>query len=136
VLQQNSNGLGLKAQDSIDFIKFLSAEARKYGLAIGLKNSASIIGEALPYVDFAVNEQCAAYKECNLFAAFTAANKPVFQIEYPNIGSNGAASSDRKKACALAAGVGSDRFSTVIKEYSLDGWVQYCDGAMYETPTN
>ena len=32
--------------------------------------------------DFAVNEQCAHYRECALLTPFIKANKPVFEIEY------------------------------------------------------
>jgi len=53
-LQQTNNGLDLTA--AIDYVKFLSTEAAKYNLAIGLKNAGDIIGDVLKHVDFAVNE--------------------------------------------------------------------------------
>jgi hypothetical protein len=56
---ENDNGLGLTKQDSINFIKFMSDEARQYNMATGLKNSMEILPNVDRYVQFAVNEQCA-----------------------------------------------------------------------------
>ncbi|RXG45330.1 hypothetical protein VDGE_30082 [Verticillium dahliae] len=72
----NRNGLGLTAADSIDCISFLAFEARRRGLAMGLKNGGSIIKNVLPVIDFSVNEECAAYSECDLYKAVTDASKP------------------------------------------------------------
>ncbi|KAH6714476.1 hypothetical protein BKA61DRAFT_432965, partial [Leptodontidium sp. MPI-SDFR-AT-0119] len=52
-------------------------------LAIGLKNSIDILPDVTPIIQFADNEQCAAFGECNYCGAFLAAGKPVFHIEYP-----------------------------------------------------
>ncbi|SPO01409.1 related to endo alpha-1,4 polygalactosaminidase precusor [Cephalotrichum gorgonifer] len=127
---QNDNGLDLTAEDSTSFVKFLSAEAAKYKLAVGLKNAGDIIPSVLPDVDFSVNEQCAQYNECDTFAAFVDDAKPVFQIEYPKGTPDKLAKSDAEKSCD---GTGAGRFSTVLKKMELDGWVQYCDGKSYET---
>ncbi|PNH44602.1 hypothetical protein VD0004_g3094 [Verticillium dahliae] len=76
LVQTNRNGLGLTAADSIDCISFLAFEARRRGLAMGLKNGGSIIKNVLPVIDFSVNEECAAYSECDLYKAVTDASKP------------------------------------------------------------
>ncbi|KAL9947824.1 hypothetical protein D7B24_008435 [Verticillium nonalfalfae] len=127
----NRNGLGLTAADSIDYITFLAFEARRHGLAMGLKNGGSILKNVLPVIDFSVNEECAAYGECDLYKAVTDAGKPVFHIEYPDMTKNGVQDKDARRRACKAKGAG--RFSTVMKGLDLNGWVQYCDGNEYKT---
>lgn len=78
----NENGLGLTEADSIDFLTFLASESHSRGMAIGLKNGGDIIGSVIDKMQWSVNEQCAEYNECDVYAAFTEVNKPVFHIEY------------------------------------------------------
>ncbi|KAL6921685.1 hypothetical protein ACHAPO_007018 [Fusarium lateritium] len=131
---QNDNGLGLTQKDSIDYVKFLAAEAAKYNMSTGLKNAGDIIKSVLPYVQFSVNEQCVEYSECEIFAAFIKAKKPVFNIEYPK-GAPKVKEADRKVICSKKGKAkGTNGFSTVIKKMNLDGWVQYCTGNIYNTP--
>jgi endo-alpha-1,4-polygalactosaminidase (GH114 family) len=78
----NENGLGLTEADSIDFLTFLASEAHSRGMSIGLKNGGDIIGSVIDKMQWSVNEQCAEYNECDVYAAFTEVNKPVFHIEY------------------------------------------------------
>jgi hypothetical protein len=125
--QNNENGLGLTQADSVSFVKFLASTALSHGLATGLKNAGEIIPDVLPSVQFSVNEQCAAYKECSTFAAFVNASKPVFHIEYP-------ASKPKISNVTACTAKGTAGFSTVIKKMSLDGFVQYCDGSTFTTP--
>jgi hypothetical protein len=42
--------------DSIDYVKFLSREARSRGVGISLENALEIIPNVIDHVDFAVNE--------------------------------------------------------------------------------
>ncbi|KAI7493607.1 hypothetical protein KC367_g8515 [Hortaea werneckii] len=134
----NENGLGLSEGDSIDFLQFLSAEARNHTLAIGLKNAGSIIPDVLDIMSFSVNEQCVQYSECETFAPFVEKGKPVFHIEYPNDESlNNVAKSAVNDICSDGGSAsGSSDFSTVIKDMDLSGWVEYCDGAVADTATS
>ncbi|KAG5756254.1 hypothetical protein H9Q69_000591 [Fusarium xylarioides] len=130
---QNDNGLKLTKKDSIDYIKFLAAEAAKYNMSTGLKNAGDIISSVLPYVQFSVNEQCVEYSECETFAKFIKAKKPVFNIEYPK-GAPKVKESDRKAICSKKGKAkGTEGSSTVIKKMNLDGWVMYCTGNTYQT---
>ncbi|KAB8302391.1 hypothetical protein EYC80_005813 [Monilinia laxa] len=79
----NDNGLGLTEDDSIDFMQWLAAEAHGRGMGIGLKNAGEIIDQVLDNVQFAVNEQCVQYQECDTWQVFIDHGKPVFNIEYP-----------------------------------------------------
>ncbi|CAG8899242.1 unnamed protein product [Penicillium egyptiacum] len=78
----NENGLGLTEADSVDFLTFLASEAHSRGMSIGLKNGGDIIGSVIDKMQWSVNEQCAEYNECEVYAVFTEVNKPVFHIEY------------------------------------------------------
>ncbi|BBG65395.1 endo alpha-1,4 polygalactosaminidase precusor [Hydrogenimonas sp.] len=78
----NDTGFDLTAQDQAAFNKFLSSIARREGLFIGLKNDMGQIEELEPYFDFAVNEQCHEYGECDLLEPFIRNGKPVFNVEY------------------------------------------------------
>ncbi|OAG05914.1 endo alpha-1,4 polygalactosaminidase precursor [Paraphaeosphaeria sporulosa] len=136
---QNDNGLGLTAADSIAFMAYLSNLTVPLHLALGLKNAGDIIAEVLPIVHFSVNEQCVEESECDTFAPFVAADKPVFHIEYPDGAGDqsGLKKSVVQKYCGdQGAAAGSGGFSTVLKKMDLDGWVEYCDEAVRITAVN
>lgn len=78
----NRNGLGLTAENQLDYNRFLADGAHARGLAIGLKNDLAQVKALEPSFDYAVNEQCNQYKECRKLAPFTLAGKPVFNAEY------------------------------------------------------
>ncbi|CAH0037927.1 unnamed protein product [Clonostachys solani] len=128
----HKNGFGLTKADSIDFIKFLSYEARRHGMSIGLKNAGEIISDVINVVDFQVNEQCVEYNEGQTFQAFIKANKPVFHIEYPKGAPGSVRAKTREK---ISNAKGTQGFSTVLKTMDLNGWVQLCDGRQFTTWT-
>lgn len=66
----------------VDYVKFMATEAASLNLAIGLKNGIGMIPDLVSVVQFAVNEACHVYDECDAYKPFTAANKAVFNIEY------------------------------------------------------
>jgi len=78
----NDTGFDLTSADQLDFNRFLAAAAHDRGLLVGLKNDLDQIPELVGVFDFAVNEQCHEYDECELNAPFLAAGKPVFNAEY------------------------------------------------------
>jgi hypothetical protein len=79
---QHDSGFDLDAASQLDFNRFLAAEAHARGLAVGLKNDVDQIRDLVADFDFAVNEQCFEYDECDVYAEFTSAGKPVFNAEY------------------------------------------------------
>jgi hypothetical protein len=81
-------------------------------------------------VQFSVNEECSVYDECDMFAAFVKADKPVFHIEYPPDAPDTVSADDVEDACSPR---GSSGFSTVLKTMDLDGWVEYCNGETADT---
>ncbi|KAI9155141.1 hypothetical protein HJFPF1_07715 [Paramyrothecium foliicola] len=131
---QNDNGLNLTRQDTINFVKFLSAEAASHNMSTGLKNAGDVISDVLADVAFSVNEQCVEYSECETFKAFVDAGKPVFHIEYPGGAPDDIEPAKAREICSgRGKAAGTEGFSTVIKKMKLDGWVRYCDGKTYNT---
>jgi hypothetical protein len=80
--RQNNPGFPITAADQQSFIRGLAARAHELGLGYALKNDLDEIPALLGDVDFAVNEECFAFAECDLLAPFIAAGKAVFQVEY------------------------------------------------------
>lgn len=78
----NESGFPLTAEDQLTYNIWLSAEAHQRGLSIGLKNDLDQIPQLLPYFDWALNEQCFQYDECELLLPFVDAGKAVFGVEY------------------------------------------------------
>jgi hypothetical protein len=81
VYQANS-GFRITRADAIRYLRFLAAEARKRGLAIGLKNVTELSEDVLPRFQFAVTEDCLDQGFCGESKNFIEAGKPVFAIEY------------------------------------------------------
>ncbi|KAF9736317.1 endo alpha-1,4 polygalactosaminidase precursor [Paraphaeosphaeria minitans] len=127
--QQNDNGLNLQPGDAIAYMQWMATEAAKHSMEIGLKNALDIVDALTPTLSFAVNEQCAQLSECDRYAAFLAAGKPVFHVEYPTPLDAAAA---RGVGCT---GPGTAGMSSVLKRLALDGLAVYCDGSVVDTPT-
>jgi hypothetical protein len=78
----NDTGFDLVASDQLAFNRFLAAEAHERNLAVGLKNDLDQVADLVDDFDFAINEQCHQYDECEKLAPFIDAGKPVFNAEY------------------------------------------------------
>jgi len=117
----NETGFNLSAEDQLDYNKFLADEAHKRGLSIGLKNDLNQIHELVQYFDFAVNEQCQEYEECDLLLPFIEVNKPLFHVEYNQKyidNTNGA----RDTLCQESK---KNKFETLILPLDLDDSFRY-----------
>lgn len=84
----NNTGFSMTANDQLVFNRWLAEEAHLRGLSIGLKNDVDQIVELEPWFDWALNEQCAEFDECDLMSPFTDAGKAVFGVEYSGNASN------------------------------------------------
>jgi hypothetical protein len=131
-------------------------------MSMGLKNAEELLDSVLPYINFAVNEECASMANsegCEPYSPLIRAGKPVFHIEYAKwtpMGANNVTIRSDKMAymrytsdaleqlyCLNTTLRGMKRvpgdvaplFSTVIKVLGLDGWVLYCDGKWGVTVT-
>ncbi|KAF2691981.1 glycoside hydrolase family 114 protein [Lentithecium fluviatile CBS 122367] len=100
----NNDGFGKPASAHASYVKFLASEAASLDLAIGLKNALDLIPDVVDVVQFAVNEQCHEYSECDAYKPFSDAGKAVFNIEYGG-------------QCGAVEGV---TLSTVLKSLDLN----------------
>jgi hypothetical protein len=110
----NNSGFALGYNDQIAYNSALAEAAHGLGLAIGLKNDLDQIKDLVGHFDFAVNEECFQYGECNLLKPFVDAGKPVFGIEY---------TLSTSSFCPQA---NSMNFDFLKKNLSLDAWRQSC----------
>lgn len=103
----NNSGFPLAANDQITYNTWLATEAHSRGLSIGLKNDLDQIATLLPHFDWALNEQCFQYDECNLLLPFIQAGKAVFSVEYKG---------ELADFCPRAT---AKQFSWLLKEWDL-----------------
>jgi hypothetical protein len=75
-------GFPISYADQITYNTFLANAAHARGLSIGLKNDLYQVADLLPIFDWALNEQCFEFAECDTLRPFVAAGKAVFQVEY------------------------------------------------------
>lgn len=122
----NDNGLGLTPDDTINYMRFLAAEAHARNLSIGLKNALEVASDLLPDMQWSVNEQCLEYDECHLLQPFIQQQKPVFHVEYPK----GDAEDNQRVAAntysSICDAASTDGFSTIIKNMNLDEFTETC----------
>lgn len=78
----NQNGFSLTAAQQLDYNRFLAREAHARGLSVGLKNDLGQVRALAPDFDWALNEQCFQYDECDALQPFLDAGKAVFEVEY------------------------------------------------------
>ena len=110
----NNSGFPLTAADQLQFNRWLAARAHERGLSIGLKNDLDQISELVDDFDWALNEQCFHYDECDLLLPFIQKGKAVFGVEYTG---------DPVNFCPRA---NSRNFDWLKKNLKLDAWRQSC----------
>lgn len=110
----NDTGFPLTYKDQINYNIFLANEAHARGLSIGLKNDLDQVEDLLPYFDWALNEQCFQYEECNALMPFINAGKAVFQVEY------------FLKLRSFCSSANRLNFNSIKKRLRLDAWRRSC----------
>ena len=111
---QNPTGFNLRRSDQLAFNRWLAAAAHERGLAAGLKNTLSLAEALEPAFDFAILEQCFAYRECSLAAPFLDAGKAVLDVEYDIA---------RRRFCPRTRELG---IVAMRKHLELDAWRAPC----------
>ena len=105
----------------------VARHAHNLGLSVGMKNGLEVVDpKTVQAFDWALNEECFYYHECNRMSPFVAAGKAVFQAEY--------VSDWRKRhvktADAVAAKVCEESrdlgFSTLVKQHVPDKTFTHC----------
>ena len=117
----NNSGFDLSGADQIDYNRFLAEEAHARGLSIGLKNDLEQIPELLDDFDWALDEECVTWNECELLEPFIDAGKAVFHVEYVDDPSDG-----QDLADAICPDALDRQFSTLVKEWDLGPWRIAC----------
>ncbi|WP_405981002.1 endo alpha-1,4 polygalactosaminidase [Streptomyces sp. NBC_00158] len=79
---RNDSGFPLTAEHQLAYNRLIARLAHDRGMAVGLKNDLDQIPQLVGDYDFAVNEQCAEYDECDTLTPFIKAGKAVFHAEY------------------------------------------------------
>jgi hypothetical protein len=78
----NDNGLDLTPEQQIDFNRWLAEQARSRNLNVGLKNAVELLPALGEHFDFAINESCYRYKECDGYDHMRSQGKAIFIAEY------------------------------------------------------
>ena len=82
----NKTGFPLTAAEQLATTASLANHAHPRGLSVGAQERPRPVRPLLPYFDFAINEQCVQYKECDYPAPglvdWAASGKAVFEVEY------------------------------------------------------
>ncbi|MFI9629663.1 endo alpha-1,4 polygalactosaminidase [Streptomyces sp. NPDC052042] len=110
----NDTGFPLKAGHQLAYNRMIARLAHERGMSVGLKNDLAQIPALVDVFDFAVNEECAQYDECDQYRPFVQARKAVLHVEYavPN-----------KEFCAESRRLG---LSSMSKNLKLDVWRGPC----------
>jgi hypothetical protein len=116
----NDSGFNLNASDQLAFNRLVANEAHIRGLSVGLKNDLDQIRDLIDYFDFAVNEQCFEFSECDTLASFTQAGKAVLSAEYKQAYVND--QNTRNTLCNEAQRL---QFSTLVLPLDLDDAFRY-----------
>ncbi|CAM9970119.1 unnamed protein product, partial [Scytosiphon promiscuus] len=100
-------GVNVTADEQMAYSIFLATEAHSRNLSIGLKNDLYHLAELESYFDWAINESCFEWNECDGYTTtFIAAGKAVFHTEYES----------NLTFCAEANAMG---MSSLLKAYDL-----------------
>ena len=110
----NDTGFPLSAADQLAFNRWLAVQAHARGLSIGLKNDLDQVTELVADFDWALNEQCFQYDECDTLLPFVQAGKAVFGVEY---------SGNTTDFCPQA---NANNFDWLQKKMDLDAWRVPC----------
>ena len=110
----NDSGFPIARADSLRYVRWLTRVAHRHGLAVGLKNALGLVRALADHVQWALNEECVHYLECDRYAPMVQRGKPVFVLEYGG-------SHERMCRVARKAGLFAQQ-----KRLSLDAWSRPC----------
>jgi len=111
----NDTGFPLTYADQLEYNIWLADAAHARGLSIALKNDMDQIADLLSHFDWALNEECFQFEECDTLLPFVAAGKAVFNVEYELATS---------EFCAQAIALG---FNSLKKNLNVDAERESCD---------
>jgi hypothetical protein len=109
----NDSGFPLTAGDQLRFNRWLADEVHRQGMSVGLKNDLDQVPALVHDFDFAVNEQCFEFSECDALLPFVRAGKAVLHVEYDV---------PAERFCGQVP----SGFSSMQKRLDLDAWRRPC----------
>jgi hypothetical protein len=115
-------GFPIGIPESLDYLSYLSTEAHRRNLAIGLSNAAELAANVQPDFDFVVAASCLEFDECGRYRAFFDANKAVLHVEF--VGDIAAGANDLAAMCQDSNRSG---YRTIVKLRALDAWRLTCE---------
>jgi hypothetical protein len=107
-------GFPLTVKDQLAYIRWLAAEARSRGLAVGLMNALELAPELIEDVDYAVSEGCFEAEACAALLAYRKRDMAAYVVEYTNV---------RRKMDAYCAEATELDLQLIFKTQSLNGKV-------------
>jgi hypothetical protein len=114
----NKTGFPLTYQDQLNYNIFLANAAHERGLSVALKNDIEQIVDLEPYFDWALNEQCFEYRECDWpnggLLNFINAGKAVMNVEY------------KLRTSKFCPQANAWNFNSMKKNLDLDAWMEPC----------
>ncbi len=116
----NDTGFDFDESDQLEYNRFIADAAHERGLSVGLKNDIGQLDALAESFDWALNEECHAYDECDAYPAFLETGKAVFNAEYVDDWSD--APTLAEMICPAFPGL-----STIIKEWDLTANRLACD---------
>jgi len=114
---QEETGFPTSAQDQLTYNLWLSEQAHRRGMSIGLKNDPEQVEDLLKHYDWSLIEDCSVYEWCEMLLPYIQAGKPVFQVEYTDT------YTATDQFCEES---GRSGFSGFLKNRELDAWVEFC----------
>jgi hypothetical protein len=116
----NASGFQLNDTEQLDYNRFLADSAHERGLGIALKNDVEQVEDLIDWFDYTVNEECAAFDECDTLRPFVAAGKAVLHTEYVDRWAD--APEKAAEVCGIEPG-----FSTIVKTWDLGPELLACE---------
>jgi len=104
------SGFPLTYDDQLAYNRWFALEAHQRGLAVALKNDLEQVPDLVDDFDFAINESCLVFDECDSLEPFVAAGKAVLHVEYEPSG------------CPPQR----PGFSSLLKRSELDAYIAPC----------
>ncbi len=111
---ENDTSFSLSYKDQLQYNIWLAKEAHQRGLSIGLKNDLGQVADLVSHYDWALNEECFSFGECELLLPFIQQGKAVFGVEYDL---------PTYQFCNMANAM---RFDFMRKNWELDAWRLQC----------
>ncbi len=112
----NDPGFPIAAADEKAWYLEVARQAHRLGLSVGMKNGLEVTDEdTVAAFDWALNEECFYYDECDKQAAFVTAGKALFQTEYVSDWKSKGADTLPKVADKVCDDARKRQFSTLVK---------------------